>query len=316
MLRNMLSAQRPWPRIIVLLSIMAAFAHGMPIAKAQSAPASAPVTLTTTLVKTGLFLITGGGANTLVRLSAAGLILVDGKLPSNYGALISKVKTISKFIDLPVQVVIVTNHNEDRDGTNAKFIAAGIPIIGQENVKTNLSAVRHADGRLPPPTITYAHDYTLRLGGVEARLVHYGNAYSDDDTVVYFPNLKVIAVGNLVTPNTPSPDFLAGGSLADWGPVLAQILKLDFDVVVPSTGPVMARDDLVAFKTKIDILVARARRLVASGVGKDQLLARLDPEDFGWRFSFNEREVDRLYAQLSESTLVSDHPSEKHVLPK
>ena len=37
--------------------------------------------------------------------------------------------------------------------------------------------------------------------------------------------------------STPNPDFAAGGSLVEWGPVLAQILKLDFDIAVPSEGP-------------------------------------------------------------------------------
>ena len=297
----MLSAKRSWPCTIVLVSIVGVLAHVASTTKAQSAPASAPVTLTTTLVKTGLFLISGGGANTLVRLSAAGLILVDGKLPNNYGALISKVKKISKFIDLPIQVVIVTNHNEDRCGTNTKFIAAGVPVIAQENVKRDLVTDKAAGEKLAPPTITYARDYTLRLGGVEAKLMHFGNAHTDGDTVVYFPNLKVVAVGDLFTPNTPDPEFSGGGSLVDWGPVLAQILKLDFDVVVPSAGPVITRDDLVAFKTKIDILVSRAHRLVASGVREDQLLAQLDTDDFGWRFNFTGTDLDRFYAELNKS---------------
>jgi len=41
--------------------------------------------------------------------------------------------------------------------------------------------------------------------------------------------------------------------------VLGRILKLDFDVVVLGKGPMITRDDLVAFKTKIEILVSRAR---------------------------------------------------------
>jgi hypothetical protein len=45
-------------------------------------------------------------------------------------------------------------------------------------------------------------------------LFHFGNAYTDADTVVYFPNLRVVAVGNLFSA-TPDPDFSAGGSL--WG---------------------------------------------------------------------------------------------------
>jgi cyclase len=107
---------------------------------------------------------------------------------------------------------------------------------------------------------------------------HFGNAYSSADTVVYFPNLKVVAVGSLFA-SMPSPDFSAGGSLVNWGPVLAQILKLDFDVVVPGTGPAVTRADLEAFKTKIDTLVSRASELVRNVVPKDQLMAQLKTED-------------------------------------
>jgi hypothetical protein len=67
----------------------------------------------------------------------------------------------------------------------------------------------------------------------------------------------------------------------DWGPALAQILKLDFDVLVPSKGAMITRDDLIPFKTKIEILIPRARALVNKGVPKDRLLAQLNPEDLG-----------------------------------
>jgi cyclase len=306
MFKNIVSAYRPC--IIILLSVGIAAVASAVVTKAQVPTDPAPGTLTIKSVKTGLYLISGGGANSLLRLSPAGLILVDGKLPNNYGTLMSKVKGISKFLNLPIQVVIVTSHNKDRCGTNAKFIAAGVPVIAQENVKRDLVTYKVAGGNLAPPTITYARDYTLRLGGVEAKLMHFANAHTDGDTVVYFPNLRVIAVGDLFTPNTPDPEFSRGGSLVGWSPVLAEILRLEFDVVVPSKGPMIARDDLIEFKTKIDILVSRARRLVASGVRKDQLLARLDTDDFGWRFSFTGTDLDRFYAELSTSTVVTEHP--------
>ena len=104
---------------------------------------------------------------------------------------------------------------------------------------------------------------------------HFGNAHTDGDTVVYFPNLRVVVIGDLFTPDTTDPDFSAGGSLVDWGPVLGQILKLDFDVVVPSKGPMITRDDLVAFKTKIEIVVrdqtTRCRRVAV------RVLWKIDP---------------------------------------
>jgi len=288
---------------VILLAMIVAVAVPAQNHQEKGSPekVSAEAPLTAQLVKTGLYLISGGGANTLLRFSANGLILVDGKLPDNYRALMSQVRRISKISDLPVRVLIVTNHHEDHTGSNAKFLAAGVRIIAQENVRDNLSTYNSSGGKIAPPTFTYADDFTLRLGGVEARLLHFGAARTSGDTVVYFPNLKVVAVGDLFTPDTPTPDFPGGGSLAHWGPVLAQILKLDFDVVVPSAGPMVTRADLETFKTKIDTLVSRATGLVKNGVPKDQLMAQLKTDDLGWRFNFTGNQLDRFYAELSQS---------------
>lgn len=80
---------------------------------------------------------------------------------------------------------------------------------------------------------------------------------------------------------------------------MAEILKLDFDVAVPGSGPPVTRGDLMAFKTKIDTLVARATGLVKTGVAKDQLMARLKTDDLGWTFAFSGARLDSFYAELS-----------------
>jgi len=244
------------------------------------------------LVRTGLFVISGGGCNSLLRLSANGFILVDGKLPGNYEMILAQAKKLS-FSEQPILALITTDYEQNHTGNNASFLAAGTQIIAHENVKHNRSKV-------PPPTITFTDDYSLKLGGVEAQLMHFGNAHTDGDTVVYFPNLKVVAVGNLFA-QTPDPDFLAGGSLVDWGPVLEQILKLDFDVVVPGAGMAVTRAELEAFKIKLDTLVSRATELVRKGVPEDQLMAELKTDDLGWKFSFTGSRLDRFYAELSKA---------------
>jgi cyclase len=253
--------------------------------------------LTWQLVKTGLYLIAGNGSNSLLRLSANGLILVDGKLPGNYDALRARAKKIS---DQPIRALILTGCDESRTGTNAKFAENGSHIVVQENAKQNLAACNLAGDKFTPAIVTYGSEYQIRLGGIEARLLHFGNAYSSSDTVVYFPNLKVVAVGDLFSAK-PAPDFAAGGSLVGWGAVLAQVLKLDFDVAIPSTGPVVTRADLEAFKTKIDTMVARATGLVKQGVPKDQLMAQLKTADLGWQLSFSGDQLDSFYAELSRA---------------
>jgi cyclase len=299
MLRSISPAWRL--RGIALLAVVGAVAVSAFAAEEQPGNRSQEEKLNIQLIKTGLYLISGGGANSLLRLSANGQILVDGKRVQNYAALKSQVRAISRITDMPVRAVILTNHQEDRSGTNAKFLAAGAQIIAQENVAKSLATYHTSGEKIAPPTITYANDYTLRLGGIEVQLMHFGNACTSGDTVVYFPNLKVVAVGDLFAGGTPNPDFRGGGSLVGWAPVLAAILKLDFDVAVPSTGPIITRDDLVAFKTKMETLLFRARALVNKGVPKDQLLSQLNPEDFGWQFSFSPDDIDRFYAELSSS---------------
>lgn len=287
---------------VIALAAMVGGATGSALAaEKQQGSRSQAAKLNIQLVKTGLFLISGGGANSLMRLSANGEILVDGKHGENYAALMSQVKKMSRITDMPVRAVILTNHHEDRSGTNAKFLESGAQIIAHENARSDLTLKHVSDGKIAAPTITYTRDYALRIGGIEVQLMHFGNAYTSGDTIVYFPNLRVVAVGELFTDRAPNPDFSAGGSLLGWGPVLGQILKLDFDVAVPSTGPTITRDDLVAFKVKIEILASRARALVNKGIPKDELLSRLNLEDFGWQANFSSDDIDRLYDELSSA---------------
>jgi len=278
---------------IVLLLTVGAVAGSAQYTRTNDPPGKSA--LKTELVKTGLFLISGGGCNSLLRLSASGLIVVDGKLPGNYDALLAQVHKIS---DQPVRVLINTDYHENHTGNNAKFLEDATQILAQENVKQSLAAYNPPDGKVVLPTKTYDKHLTLGLGGIEAQVLHFGNAHTNGDTVVYFPNLKVVAVGDLFAA-TPDPDFSAGGSLVGWGPVLAEILRLDFDVVVPGTGPMVTRADLEAFKTRIDTLVSRATMLVKKGVPKNKLMARLKTDDLGWRLSFAGERLDRFFAELS-----------------
>jgi cyclase len=238
------------------------------------------------MVKTGLFLISGGGSNSVLRLSANGSIIVDGKAPGSYEALLTEAKKIS---DQPIRILINTNHHRDHTATNTEFLEDGTNIVAQQNAAGNLST---------PPTKTYDREFTIRLGGIEAQLLHFGNAHTNGDTVVYFPNLKAVAVGDLFAA-VPDPDYAAGGSLVEWGPVLDQILKLDFDTVIPASGPLVGRAELEAFRVKLGTLISRAADLIGKGVPKNRLMAQLKTDDLGWRLSYTGSRLDHFYAELT-----------------
>jgi glyoxylase-like metal-dependent hydrolase (beta-lactamase superfamily II) len=252
--------------------------------------------LTTEYIKTGLFVISGGGSNTVLRLSANGLIMVDGKLPGNYEAIMAQARRIS---EQPVRALILTDTHEHHTGTNQEFLAAGAGIVMHESLK--LQPASSDEGDSPKSAIfTYDRERTIKLGGVEVQLMHFGNAHTGGDTVVYFPYLKVVAVGDLYSP-TPEPDFSRGGSLTGWGPVLGEILKLDFDIVVPGNGPVISRAELERFKARIDTLVTRAAGLVQTGVAKDRLLSELNTAQQEWQFDLTPECLSAFYDELARA---------------
>ena len=205
-----------------------------------------PNPLAARLIKTGLYMLSGEG-NSLMRLSTNGAIVVDGQDPSHFAALRQQARRIG---ELPVRLLITTDHHQDHTASNAQFLADGAQIVAHENVKRRLATAGNSGAAIGLPTKMYGRSPSLTLGGVSVRLMHFGSAHTDGDSVVYFPDLKVVAIGHLFA-SPPDPDFSSGGSLVGWGRVLGEILKLDFDVVVPARGPTVTRADLVAYRAKI-----------------------------------------------------------------
>ena len=235
------------------------------------------------MVKPGLYVVPGGGANSIVRVTSDGVILVDTKLPgeANYTALPQQIRTVTP---LPVKTVIVTHHHADHTGNDDRFIAAGAQVIGHAALASALDTYQF-DPKPAKPSATYdGAERVVRLGGVEVRVLHLGRSHTGGDSVVYFPDLKVVATSDAVTTGATGPlaDYAGGGSFVGFGPVLDAMLKLDFDTAIPGAGPLLTKADVQAFRTKIATVVDRASALVKSGVAPAQLLMQLKTDDLGW----------------------------------
>jgi cyclase len=286
--------------ITVALLAVAVIAGAQPPAAPAPGGRAAPQPQAIQQVKPGLFMITGAGANSLVRVTSQGLIVVDGKLPgeANYNAMMALIKGVS---DQPVKYLIVTHHHADHSGNNQRFLDAGVQVVAHENLKKNLVTYQ-VDPKPAPPSITYpGAEYTVQLGDVKVELHHFGRAHTSGDTVVYFPDLKVVALSDTVTTGKTGPliDYAGGGSATDWTNVLTGVLSLDFDAAIPGNGDVLTKADVLGYKTKFDTVIARARELVRAGVPQDQLLAMIKTDDIGW--TPRVPKVDAFYAELSAS---------------
>lgn len=242
------------------------------------------------MLKPNLYEITGGGANTLIRVTTQGLIVVDSKNPptpptapesENFNRLMEEIKSVT---NQPIKFVINTHHHPDHVGNNQKFIDLGAQVVALEALKTwmgNDPRTKDIPGR---PTQTFAKDYTLKLGDAEVQLYSFGRGHTGDDTMVYFPDMKVVMVSDQITDATPIVDFANGGSAVEWTKILDGVLALDFEQAIPGRGEPKSKAEVQAYRMKFDTLLKRASDAIKAGATKDQLAAQVKTDDLGWQF--------------------------------
>ena len=117
--------------------------------------------------------------------------------------------------------------------------------------------------------------------------------------MIYFPEVKVIHTGDLflalrgggrggAPPGSGRPafpiyvDYVQGGSFLDWSKTMDEMLKLDFDTVIPGHGPVSTRADIVKFRADLETMRTRLIGLIKGGRTKAEL-AKILEDDYGWR---------------------------------
>jgi cyclase len=250
------------------------------------------------MLKPNLYEITGGGANTLVRVTNQGVIVVDTKNPGdeNFNRVMEEIKSVT---NQPVKFVINTQHHPDHVGNNQKFIDAGAQVIALDALKKWMGddpRTKDIPGR---PTQTFAKDYTLKLADAEVRLYSFGRGHTGDDTMVYFPDAKIVMVSDQITDGTPVIDFANGGSALGWNKELDGVLGLDFEQAIPGRGDPKSRADVQAYRAKFETFVKRASEAIKAGATKEQLASQVKTDDLGWQFQPNV--YSALYDELART---------------
>jgi cyclase len=209
-----------------------------------------------------------------VRVTPEGLIVVDDKYQENVAEILEKVKSISSQ---PVKYLLNTHHHTDHAGGDAIFINT-TEIIAHKNVRENFLRNKQPGA----PRVTFTDQASVFLGGVEVRAYYFGRAHTNGDAVIYFPDLKVIHTGDLITEGMPVLDYNNGASAVEWVKVLDEVLKLDFDTVIPGHGKLLTRETIRSDREKLIKMNQRMAELARKGVPLDQLFDQLKLADLGW----------------------------------
>ena len=211
----------------------------------------------------------GTGGNVAAYVTSEGVILIDDMYERNYAEIVQQVRTVTP---LPIRYVLNTHHHGDHAGGNVGAVADKITVIAHDNVLNNMIRLKQRG----MPSITYAQDTKVHLGGKEVRAAFYGRGHTNGDSVIYFPAERVVHTGDLflkrVAPEfTPFFDFNNGGSMLEQVTVMDRILALDFDTAIPGHGPVSTRADVEKWRAQLIALRDRLRAMLKQGASKADL---------------------------------------------
>ena len=296
-------------RLLLMTLVLAALSPPYALARERpnlSEEQLARLTIRPVAGKDGLYLLPGfdgsmSGGNVAVLVTDDGVAIVDNKFSYSHGDIVGQVATIT---DRPVVRVFNTHHHYDHAGSNADFLPTA-DVLGHANVRVNMSNDAR-NGETPGlPNLTYEHRTSTFIGGAEVQAHHFGRGHTNGDSVIYFVDHKTVHTGDLFiwgerldgSTLAPFVDYDYGGSALEWSKTLDGVLSLDFDTVIPGHGPILAREDVEAFRHKMETLVARTQLAVRDGVSEGGLTAVVRPAELGW--PLDEGRLRLIYEELS-----------------
>lgn len=164
------------------------------------------------------------------------------------------------------------------------------------------------------PDVTFDRELSVFLGKREVRILFLGRGNTAGDAVVYVPDARVVATGDLLVSPVPYP---FGSFIGEWIDTLTKVNDLDATVIVPGHGPVM-RDKSFLQRTiallqetkrqtddgaKQGLSLSETRKKIDVGALRAQFVGDDKARAFFFDHGFLDTAVRRAYREAKEGPL-------------
>jgi cyclase len=217
-------------------------------------------------------------------------------------------QAIATTIKQPVRYLVMSPFHDPFNGGSAVY--ADVFKIAHENYRIGLIDQMQR-GNVPAdvqrarmPSATYRDRMTFYLGGKEIQVLHFGNAHTKGDSVLFVPQDRIVYMSEVFF-NEEFPN-MAGGYGVSWVRVLDTVRALDADIFIPGHGPIPddPRQTRAALDRARQILVEARdgiQNQITQGATEDQAVAAVKLDQYAKLYAFGaQRDVvlRRIYREL------------------
>lgn len=266
------------------------------------------VQIKTTPVAGNVYMLEGSGGNIGVSAGEDGVLIIDDQ----FAPLADKIKAAVRKINKgKLAFMLNTHYHGDHTGGNPEF-GGETTIVAHTNVRRRLSTVQVLFGRettpmvkVGLPVITFDESLSIHFNGEEIRAVHYPNAHTDGDSVIFFTKSNVVHMGDLFFNEMfPFVDLDHGGSVQGLAAgVEAVIDQTPADAkIIPGHGPLTDVEGLKTYHRMLTESLAHVRAAIKDGKTLKQIQAGGPPKNWkSWDGGFinSDKWLETIHKSLS-----------------
>jgi glyoxylase-like metal-dependent hydrolase (beta-lactamase superfamily II) len=191
-----------------------------------------------------------------------------------------------------------------------KIIATGTDSKGNQYSTVDRASyadmVAHRDvidreflrAKVTPPNVVFDDSYTIHSGNRQIEIMHLGHANTAGDIVMWLPDEKIVATGDIVV--LPSP-YAFNVPPRAWAQTLRNINALGYATLVPGHGEIQRTTSYVDLIIEAaDSIASQRDTMLADGKTNEEAQAGLDFSAFEERFTHGDEYIHTYYEAYFE----------------
>ncbi|WP_242092654.1 MBL fold metallo-hydrolase [Aestuariivivens sediminicola] len=249
-----------------------------------------------------IYMLEGQGGNIGISVGDEGVLMID----SQFAHVTPKIReAIRALSDKPIKFLVNTHHHGDHSGGNSNIAKGNTTIIAHDNVRWR---IEHQE-KDALPVITYSDKLHIYLNGEQVLVVHFDNAHTDGDSMLYFTDSNVLHTGDVFFHERyPYIDLTSGGSVNGYiDAVKKALILIDEDTkIIPGHGHPSDKKAYRFFLSMLEDLRTKILHEIKDGKSEEEvavntaLTKAYDDLGYSWNFISSEKIRRTFYRSLKE----------------